>query len=506
MPLPAPESSLAADPATKLRVPHIRKPRRRMFRRLRCNVPGYVPICCDTNDPDTQVKGLTKRLLRDVPRPDPELLIRLRQFVRAELEANYKPASERLSFEQWLADAPYPEARKEELRRAHEDNKGGRPSNRRARRVKCFGKTEPYAEYKFMRWICARGDHAKVYLGPLMKMVEKAVFCHEEFIKTVPVPERPAMLEKLEAAGLRYFLTDFTAFESHFVPEIMRALECELYRYVWSGVVPDEEIEWVINLLSGDNHLGTRLGVRAIVRARRMSGEMSTSVANGFSNLMLAKFIASIKNITLKGYVEGDDGIFATDGELTASDYERLGWTIKIVEVTSPRKMTPVEKSTGPYGAYSGAFCGILCSEDNQIIRDPRAFLASFGWSSNCIDASPLVCDQLLRAKALSACHETPSCPVVGALARRALQETKGVTPRWVYDGYHQLVPTDEKTIPPFSPTLGTRLLFEEQFGVGVEEQLEIESRFEQGRFDVSDILLPRADMAHYESRFVERG
>jgi hypothetical protein len=479
-----------------------------MFRANAARVPGFAPICCDTNDPDTQAEGLKKRLLRDVPSPDPHELSELRQFVRTWLGNNLERAQVRLTFEEWLETTPYNLARKAELRLVFEGLKGGLPSRKQASRVQSFGKSESYSEYKNMRWINARPDVVKVWLGPLMKMVERELFSKHWFIKHTPVGDRPARLASLRNSLAKYFLTDFTAFESHFLPEIMEAMEFELYEFVLGGILPADEVRRIKDVLGGVNNLKTRLGVRARVRGRRMSGEMSTSLGNGFTNLMLALFLAHKKGVFLDGFVEGDDGIFSVmGGELTEDDYRRLGWTIKLAEVTDPCEMLPVHPSASIFGEYGtgtpGAFCGILCSSSGHIIRDPRSFLSTFGWSSSCIHSGNRVQDELLRAKALSAVYETPQCPIIGALSRWALLHTRHVRPRFVEDGYHQR-PPDELPLPEFRPDMETRILFEKQFGVSPQNQIMIEARFSQGNFSVLDLIRPKADMLHYEARFVE--
>jgi hypothetical protein len=505
MPLPAPESRLA-DAGAITSVPMTRRHRRAMFRQLRGAVPGYAPISNDTNDPDTQVQGLRKRLLRDIPAPDPTFLAEFKAFVHGYVQRFASPR-ERMDLETWLAGTTYTEARKNELREADAENRGTYPDSRCRHSEKSFGQTESYAEYKYLRWINSRPDRVKCWMGPLMKMVEQLVFAENEFIKHTPVQDRPAKLAGLMKDGLRYFLTDFTAFESHFGPAFMKACECVLYRHVLEHVCTPEELDALEKTLTGTNNLRTRLGVKASVDGRRMSGDMCTSLGNGFTNLMLALFIAHKKGVSIDGFVEGDDGIFASDGALLEEDYTKLGWTIKLREVSSPCEMLPIDDGeVGQFGKSIGAFCGICCSQDGQIIRDPRAFLSTFGWTSNYVHAGERVMDELQRAKALSAAYETPSCPIVSIAARRALKETLGVQPRFVLDTYKaHACPKDERGIPPFAPTVATRLLFEAQFGVSVAAQLEIEARLMDGRKDILELLGSGEHMLHYEARYVER-
>jgi hypothetical protein len=162
---------------------------------------------------------------------------------------------------------------------------------------------------------------------------------------------------------------------------------------------------------------------------------------------MLALFLASRNKYQVTGFVEGDDGLFAVDTELPVAElvaqYAQLGFTIVVKEVRDP-------------GLAS--FCGMVCTEDCQIIRDPRGFLQGFGWTHSFITAGSRLMYELLRAKALSAVYETPHCPVIGAMARKALEVTRGYNPRYIDDGYHR-PPPDEVPLPPFQPTPATREL-----------------------------------------------
>lgn len=461
-----------------------------MFRRMEsCWIPGLAPLCLDSSDPETQLEGLYGRLMRDIPVPDPEYIKGLTSFVADWLKENI-PQSTPMSFEDWLNRTTYNEERKEELRKVYTSLKGGRPSRRQCRIIKSFIKTENYPMYKLARWINSRADWFKAWSGPLFKGIEDVVYKLPEFIKHVPVPERKNVISRLKQANVRYYSTDFTAFESHFTKEIMAALELQLYTHCLQWCPSDAK--FLCSVISGTNILTTRAGVRATVQARRMSGDMCTSLGNGFSNLMLAKYLAFRQGKTLDGNVEGDDGIFATDAVLTPELYKKLGFTIKMEEVADP---------------CSASFCGMIFAESGEIIRDPISFLSGFGWTSSYISAGPKVMQELLRAKALSAIYETPQCPIVGVLARRALRDTRGSAPRWVDDGFHHY-PKDERNIPQptFAPSPETRELFSRKYGIDPSTQVEIEKRLEAGDMNVASLLTIHPDLTHYASRFVERG
>lgn len=485
IPLKKPEPGAIELGIATLEKPVVRPPRKKVFRRLNhCAVPGYAPLCMDSNDAETVNCGFRQRLLRKVPESNQEKLKRLRVFVREYLKKNIAVV-EPMNFEEWLASTSYNEARKKELRAVEEQLRGGKPGRKTCRKIAAFVKSEFYAVWKHCRLINSRCDAFKVWSGPRFKAIENELYRQHEFIKHVPVPERPALIDALRAGGRRYYQTDYTAYESHFKPEIMEIVECELYRHCLGN---DVSAQFLCSVISGWNYMRTHTGIRAKIQGRRMSGDMCTSLGNGFTNLMLAKFIAEEHSGHLEGFVEGDDGLFATDFELKAEDYKDLGFTIKIGEVEDP---------------CEASFCGMIFSRSGEIIRDPRTFMMGFGWTQSFISAGPKIMDELLRAKALSSAYETPQCPIIGAFSRYALAKTVNVLPRFVNDGYH--IPRDVVNVPVFSPSADTRLLFERKYQVSVATQLAAEECIRNGRFEcLQHIIPPESDCLQYSMNYVE--
>lgn len=471
-------------------LPPVRKARRKMYRKLNpygitCSVPGYAPICVDSNDPDTVACAFKKRILRDTPRPDPSFLAQFAKFVRKWVQK--LPAAVNMSFEDWLARTSYNEARKQQLRDAWQFLRGGRPTDRQASHIDTFIKGESYPCYKHGRAINSRCDAFKVFSGPMFKAIEDVIYSLPQFIKHVPVKDRVAVIRALRKAGRHYYQTDFTAFESHFSAEIMKACECQVYEHLMRDRADD--IRFVTAVLTGFNRMRTRSRCRATCEAGRMSGDMCTSVGNGLTNWLLAEFLCETQGHRLQGFVEGDDGLFATEAILRKEDYERLGFTIDIKEVRDP---------------CEASFCGMVFAESGQIIREPREFMSKFGWTQSFIHGRDRIMAELLRGKALSACYETGQCPVVGAIARYALRHTRGVRPRFVDDGYH--VPPDEFVLEAYNPSPDTRQLFARLYGVSVEAQVAAERAALAGDFTTVGVLIPPTpDYAHYEARFVER-
>lgn len=455
-----------------------------MFRQLpHVAVPGFAPICGDSNDPATVLAGLHKRVLKKNPEPKSMALRELKEFVGDWLKEHI-PVVRPYGFEEWLETTHYPLARKEELRQAYTSLKGGVPTLREARKIASFIKTEGYTLYKNVRLINARGDKFKVFSGPAVKAVENALYSHPAYVKHCSVEERAAKVKALKQAGRRYFQTDYTAFESHFLPEIMDALELQLFRHCLQGW---EHCDHMCRVMSGVNKLCIRGLLTAGVVARRMSGEMSTSLGNGFSNHMLSLFLSHRHGWDLEGIVEGDDGLWATTGALTSEDFAELGFTIKVEEVDDPQK---------------ASFCGLIFGSSGQVIRDPIRFISNFGWTSSFINAGDKIMYELLRAKSLSALYETPACPIVTALAAYGLKMSTGYSARFIYDGYHD--PTKIVIREPQPIETDTRILFQELYGISPEEQVLLEEQISGG--DLSGLALLRSnnDLPHYSARYVE--
>jgi hypothetical protein len=418
-------------------------------------------------------EGFAARLLRKTPDVDLKLLNEFKLFVSDQVTKLPQVDPSKVDFKKWLdSRSSYNEERKKQIQEAYDSLLGGKPNKKGRHHIASFVKSEYYPEYKYARMINSRPDVFKAWAGPWISACEDIVY-HEfpEFIKHTPVSERPSAVRKLRLDGRRYYQTDFTAFESHFTPEVQYACENLLLSWLL-GKWHDRNT--VLNANSGVNIMKTRMGVGARRKGGRMSGDLWTSLGNGFTNLMLAKFLAYKQGKELYGFVEGDDGLFSTEADLNVQLYEQLGFTIKIDEVDDPCK---------------ASFCGMIFSDSGEIIRDPYRFMAGFGWTQSFIDAGPRIMDELLHAKCLSALCETPQCPIVGSLVRCALKRVSYTSPRFVDDGYHTYAPGP---LTPFSPSSDTRQLFSELFNVTPELQLQVENEIENDHLDrVMELLSP---------------
>jgi len=438
--------------------------------------------CCphpDPQDPWTTVAGVVKRFACRPPDAETALLSRLKGFVSNWVQKNLIPLSpdSDTSFESWLEATSYPLWRKEELRvkwAEVEDVK-----DERYHRCESFMKDEWYMEFKHARAINSRTDEFKCYAGPIFKLIEEQLYQDHHFIKHIPVVDRPQYIhDLLYREGGTYYSSDYTSFEALFTPALMDSVEFVLYDYMVQNLPGGEEWAALMRqVLAGPNRTDFR-DFRAFVDGTRMSGDMCTSLGNGFANLMIMLFVCTeLKGCTdVDGVVEGDDGLFAMNGEApTETDFRRLGLLIKLE--------THVELSTA-------SFCGLIFDEQDLLtITDPRDVMVTFGWASGRYSNSKQkTLDALLRCKALSLAHQYPGCPILSALAEYGLRITahiprckmlRVINARKAMSGWERdellAALKDEKKIRRVQPPLRTRLLVERVYGITVEEQINTE-------------------------------
>jgi len=288
------------------------------------------------------------------------------------------------------------------------------------------------------------------------------------FVKKIPVDERPQeLLEHVYQEGAQYFGTDFTSFEASFTPELMLNSELKLFRYMTQNLPDQRWIQVVEKVMTSTNVCVFRQFIARLI-ARRMSGEMSTSAGNGFTNITSVEFCAEeIQTRSLLGRVDGDDGVFSCFGNIPAPEqFAELGLNIKIVRYDGPTL---------------GSFCGMVMDPHELInVADPIDILLCAGWTTREYEnARPRKLLSLLKCKGYSYLYQYTGCPIVDALARYILRVTKEVqyripsrTNAWQREKLEMLFLKYKSGLPYRATGPNTRLLMEKQFRVTVEDQL----------------------------------
>ena len=434
-------------------------------------VHGVAPPIPDVHDGLTLMAGARARFLHQNPKPS--ALQGAAKFIDKWLKRYLTPLKrcDLMTKKEYIEGTNHPLWRKMELTLAAESLEES-PLCREDMKVKMFGKMETHMQYKHARCINSRVDRFKVYSGLFFHAIEKQLYDLPEFIKHVPVKDRPRfVVDRLGNHPGPYYETDYSHFESHFTPAILRIFEMRLYKYMLAEF--PAELRNITAALTGKNRC-SNVFFTVVVPGTRMSGEMCTSLGNGFTNLMLAKYAAYRKGGHIDGFVEGDDGLFVCSKPLTKEDFAALGFDIKILSYSD---------------LLLTSFCGLSFTRSMASITDPIEVLLNFPWThSPQANGVFRVRMGLLRAKALSLLYEHPRCPILSVMAKRYIDLTVGVTPRFTGGWYERKI--ESETILYFSEALEayskgiddvTRADFDRVYNISAALQVRIEDEIKAG-------------------------
>lgn len=442
-------------------------PRRPMKISLGCHVEGVTLPKPDIFDAKSAIAGSLKRTAYVNPKPDRKRLLRLRDFVRRWLDSNMKPltSTDVMESEDWINSRPYAEARKEQLRQTNRSRRGLPKTV-----VKSFIKDESYTDFKFPRPINSRDDEFKCEFGPYVSAIEERMYQHPSFIKHIPVKDRPRYISEYLFPSLMASVTDYSSFEAAFQKEIMEVLDQEMFKFFLKDLW-NPRIQYMLDALKNENVCHFKW-YKVLVQATRMSGEMNTSLSNGFANLMVGLFLCEELGLgDCRMVVEGDDGLMTTtSGKYPSQDeYASLGFTIKLA----------VQDKN------EASFCGIIFDPKELInVTDPREVLAEFGWSTQrYAKYSSKKLMALLRAKSMSYLYQYPGCPIIQELALYGLRMTRSydvshfVRNDINLDNYKREIYLKALQADNRPTTVGdsTRMLVDRLYGISLRQQLDIE-------------------------------
>lgn len=483
----------------------------------RCLGPGTkdVPWCTDPSDKINVECAFRKRLMPKMPRVNKDKLVRMRKFVRSFVKKWYRPLDRmdaKKAFDHWITNQHnYNEHRKDEMRDAfssiYDDH---RNLDERDYWAKMFIKSEFYEEPKNARGICSRTDRFKAFVAPYIHEIEEVVYNtkidgHKWFVKGEVVSELPRKIKRV----LKYkykIETDFSSFESGFSPEFTDVCECELWRHMLKNNKPIMDAVLRVyfqprKLLIGSGKtkrfidcLKPRLeklinvNYKAYVSGLRLSGEMWTSLGNGFSNLMIFLNEAHEKGVRLIGLVEGDDGIFSCSEKIISNEeIEEYGFKIKLQYELDPTQT---------------CFCGNLFDPREELLIVSPEQISRLMWTCQrkYINSGKKIVNELLKCKAMSSYVQGRHTPILAHLSYKVQLLLKDSKLRYEGGNYwwdQQLlkeIPTTSFVVPTI--TEKSRSLYAQKFHIGLRTQLELEEQIMKAT-NIDDLFLDIAFMGH---------
>lgn len=421
--------------------------------------------------------GVIKRVIPDLRVVDKDLLNEFRTFVRNFVTSNYttlpyvEPTREFL--ETWLEGSKYNISQKEGFRSAFDAYMRGEITQN-IFACNSFIKKELYDELKYGRIINSRSDQFKAVVAPYIKQVEEQVFSSNHFVKHHHPSFTAERLQEIHRAYGTVVETDYSSFEGSFTTEIMAACELQLFEYILAdnptilSLVRDSYLK--------PNKIVFRDKSSFQFRGSRMSGEMWTSLANGFTNAMLLEFCAHKAGAEVDYLVEGDDGFYGTTNSFDSTIVTRLGFRLKIEEVMSINECS---------------FCGVKVNAEGTNVGDAMKQLNNLGMTCDPGCLQPRARKRrryMIKAKMMSAQVIFGDAPIMSKCIEKELlsqlhntstqrQKFKQLIRQahyWVERiGLEAFL--DEKP-HPFNVTHRDRLQFEEVSNVHVNEQIAIEN------------------------------
>lgn len=380
-------------------------------------------------------------------------------------------------FLKWIESRPYSTNRKKQLKsRFYQNYHHGEFYHLTENDYKCtsFVKREFYKTPKCARFINSRSDNFKCVAGPVISMIDEIFSKLHWSTKHIDPIHMQPLYERFQPFTT-FVQTDYSSFESGFNYKYTCCAEQNL----WEHMLQNNP-----QLLSIIQRVYTVNGKPRIERCQtknksfqfetsgtRMSGEMWTSLANGFSNLCNMLFICQRKGLVCDGIIEGDDGLFGISGNnlIDNHDFEQLGFKIVI---NYEHDLTKLDFCSLTYNPTTGNFL----LDPEHIIRLPWTCHTQY------IDSRPKIKNMLLNVKTMSTAvrgHHTPIlaqlCETVLRLNKPAVRMKIPKTDSWKWARYAVDEYYHNKTFVKTPIDFNDRLLYAKKFGISIEVQEEIE-------------------------------
>lgn len=353
-----------------------------------------------------------------------------------------------------------------------------------------FIKKEYYDKLKEPRIINSRTDTFKTLVGPYIHQVEKLVMSNGHFIKHMHPEEVAMKMNEIAQSHYCVYETDYSSFEGSFDLDFMQHIEWLMFQHVLVNY--PQILDIIRPCYFGKNVCTYKKKWKCSFEGSRMSGDMWTSLCNGFSNYVMVSYYIYCARQE-HGYfnadfiVEGDDGFIGTDYPLPFEKAKLLGFDLKCEQ---------------KFDKNDVSFCGI-CEYHGKLIPDIPRILNKYGYSFDRDVIQSYIHPtksnmkkrkDLIHSKALSLLAQSQGIPILQAVAQQQLRLGGRFNPKYVdwwelnfYDFSH----LDQMKAVPIRPDI--RRFVAKRFNIPISVQLEIEEQLKHCDLECYDIdLNPR--------------
>lgn len=426
--------------------------------------------------------------------------------------------------------------------------------------IAIFTKDENYPKYKSSRNIAPYHDVLKNLNRPFVVMFERVIEGKDFEIAGIGDHKTPDekvdwMMDNLTEEGMIQIANDFTAMERHHNREAINRF-ADILTNAFGSYKAWPEWSRTFVQMHTRRKFQTR-HYRGTLNDVLGSGSDWTKDINTFLNKWYMEFMSCVLN-----YIEGHSNWQRTIvQDMMKDDFKwqgRRGIWSAFKSVVPPKWLnehvgTIMDESTVIYcgddsaGQWRGrvptnqelsliggvmkfecdvyqpqSFCQLVVDPDaRQLIVDPAKIVVTFGWINHKYARSRKSKKMtLLRSKALSYAYQYPACPIVSALAKAVMKDTAGYDVRHIneyrrdIDNYKRKLYIEASKIDHTNVfkeiKWQTRLLFEEQFGITVKQQNDIEKQLDSGvsitDIDWSALIIDESNYHCWDQYVVEAG
>lgn len=379
--------------------------------------------------------------------------------------------------EDWLSCSRYDTKRKNKLRfLSYKNIKRVQKFPKHFFHCKSFIKSEFYNDIKEPRIINSRTDDFKSVIGPYTHLTESCVF-DSHFIKHKTPDEIAQIMQNMSTSYSNFYGTDYSSFEGSFRRDLMLSVEFKMFERVLHNY--PHIVKLIEQTYRYDNVIKYQIHGKRKATARfegsRMSGDMWTSLSNGFTNYCLVKYVMH-KNATNGEFrydflVEGDDGFICCDREIDFSIVRDLGFQLKCDHFKSINDMS---------------FCGI-CVHDGLLVPDFWRIMNKYGYSHDRTSIRYLQTKtnrqkrnfkNMVHSRALSLLAQSRGIPILQAIAQQQLTFGGHYDPRYVDWWENEVYDFSNVTSMTALPiTQSMRQFFADRYDIPIDIQYRIEDQ-----------------------------